>query len=143
MLCQRCVDERGVRIEQFQHTAILVKHTPYEEFGLLEHGGSQVVVERGKEFAVGRDELDSLELEPLHREAGHERGGTWIGQHAPDLGIEVLGQLPAVCEVEQLVVGHRAPEKIGEPRGELELVKRLDALGIRPVVGFDMEEKFR
>ena len=53
VLRQRRVDERGVRIDQFQDAAILVKHAPYEEFGLLEHGGPQVVVERGKEFAVG------------------------------------------------------------------------------------------
>ena len=53
-------------------------------------------------------------------------------------------QLALRGEVEQLVVGHAAPEEVREPRGQLEVVDRQPAGAVRPrSVELDPEEELR
>src|SRR5690606_27503432 len=68
---------------------------------------------------------DRRELEPLLGEARHERTCARIGEHPPDLTLELCrgGQLAGDCAIEQLVVGEAGPEKQREPRRERDIVE--------------------
>ena len=67
---------------------------------------------------VDVDALDVARLQPLADEVLDQRLGARVGQHPLHLRVEVLAQLAALGEPEQLVVRHRGPEEIGEPRGQ-------------------------
>ena len=57
--------------------------------------------------------------EPLAGEVLREAGPrAFVGQHALDLRPQLLAQLAAGREREQLVVGHRRPQEIGQARGQ-------------------------
>lgn len=63
--------------------------------------------------------LDVAGLQPLADKVFHEGIAPLVGDHAAELGVELCPQPALTGECQQLLVGHRAPEKIGEPRSSI------------------------
>src|SRR5690606_6196770 len=97
----------------------------------------------GEALAVARDRGEAARLEPLADEVLRERVRLRVAEHALDLHANRFGiiELAARREREQLVVRHRAPEEIAEPRRELVIRERRVRAGRR--VGFAPEQKLR
>ena len=80
--------------------------------------------------------VDAPQVQPLRGEVVDERvGGARIGQHPPHLLLEHrrLGQLAALGQVEQALVGNAAPQEERQPRGDLESLRRYaEADAVRP-----------
>ena len=55
-----------------------------------------------------------------------------VGEHPIDLGRQVRAELVLAGEAEQLVVGHRRPEEVRQPRGQGVFVDRRDTGPARP-----------
>ena len=68
-----------------------------------------------------------------------------ILEHPPDLGLEHVGltQLALAGVVEQLVVGHAAPEEVRQPRGQLPVVDGVRRASLGRLVDLDAEEEVR
>ena len=84
-----------------------------------------------------------VEAEPLCREDVAQRVRFRIREHPVDLlqqNIRLVQLVPR-CQIEELVVGHRSPQEIGQARGQLVTAdaKRLVAIAAR----FDSKQKFR
>ena len=67
-----------------------------------------------------------LQSQPLHGELVDECVGPTIGEHAFDLTIDSGPEFAPFREGQQLLVRTRAPEKVGEPRGEFHVGNRRD-----------------
>lgn len=91
-----------------------------EAFGLADHRFLKHGVELGEEFFGGRGEFDFTKSEPLAGEVLEEAFVLGMGEHALDLGVTDFGvaELPGRGKVEEFLVGHGGPEKVGELGGE-------------------------
>ena len=123
---------------------VLAEQRQEEERRLVAHRGHQ---RRGAPRVVDGVEPDAgadvLETEPLGGEDGAQGVGPPVGEHAADLRPKRVGvaQGPARREVEQLIVGHRGPQEVGQARGELPIV---DPVGIGAGVSpLDAEQELR
>src|SRR5438132_8428104 len=78
----------------------------------------KIVVEVGISFAVGLHGFETPGLQPLSREVFNQRLGPGISEHAPDLRLEYVrtAQRSLLGLAQQFLVGHAAPQKVGEPR---------------------------
>ena len=90
--------------------------------------------------------LEILEPEPLRREARRQRLSARVGHHAPDLPLYLGGirQIAVLRELQQLLVGRRAPEEERESRRQIDVADAIDIA--RPHVGgalFHAEEEVR
>src|SRR5436309_3300912 len=70
---------------------------------------------------VGRDLWQLAEREPLTGKVLHEGDRLGVLQHPLYLSLQILPQLTIERQAEQLIVRHRAPEKIRQPAGQLQL----------------------
>ena len=131
-LRQPPVHETEVGVDQVENAAILAEDRLEEQLGLADHRRTQLVVEAGKLLGIGSDVGQFSGRQPLTREVLHEGGRLRIREHPPHLGVEVLPQLPPGRQGEQLVVGHAAPEKVRQPRGQLVLADLVARSGARP-----------
>ena len=68
--------------------------------------------------------VDVAQAEPLADEVLGERRCFGVPEHTLDLQSKRrrLAQFPRLSEAEQFLVGHRAPEEIGQPGCQRELV---------------------
>ena len=99
-------------------------------------------VEVGEALGVGLHRVaERADVEPLGGEAIGEAAGLGVGEHAANLGAEdrFVVELCLVGELGELGVGHRVPEEVGEPRGELVVAEGVDPFGFG--FGFDEEEE--
>ncbi len=64
------------------------------------------------------DAIHVAGLEPLAGEILDQRICAFVGQHSLRLKAEILSQLTALGEAEELIVGHGGPNEIGEPRSQ-------------------------
>ena len=74
--------------------------------------------------------VDAAQIQPLRGEIVHERlGRARIGQHPPHLLFEDrrLGELPALGQVEQALVGNAAPQEKRQARGDFEVAQAIAA----------------
>ena len=80
----------------------------------------------GVDAGVAREPSDAVDLEPLLEEGHQALAGARVLEHAPRLVGEALvaRQPPLFGGGEELRVGHRAPEEVREPVGELMIVER-------------------
>ena len=69
--------------------------------------------------------LEVADLQPLAGEIFDQRRRLFVLQHSAHLRVEILAQRAALRVREELVIRHRAPEKIREPRGERPFVDRV------------------
>ena len=67
---------------------------------------------------VDEHRLDVAGLEPLADEVAEELRRPRVGEHPLDLGLEVRAELVLAGQPDQLGVGHRRPEEVGQPRGQ-------------------------
>ena len=81
---------------------------------------------------------DAPQVQPLRREVVHERGGrARIGEHAAHLLFEDrrLGELAALGEIEQPLVGNAAPEEERQPRCQLDVAQTAGRCRRRTCIG--------
>ena len=82
------------------------------------------------------DFVNAAKIQPLSREVVDKRiYGARVRQHAPHLLFQHdrFGQLSALGEIEQALVGNAAPQKEREPRGDFEIAQ---SIGRRPAGWF-------
>ena len=92
------------------------------------------------------DRVEVADLEPLAREVLRERDGLGVAQHAAHLGVEHAGLAEAALAglVQQLVVGHRAPQEVAEAGGELDVGDGMDRRRIgRSAIALDVKQEVR
>ena len=107
---------------------------------------AQVVVEVGKEVLVRCRAADIADVQPLAGEVVDERVGTRIGEHAPDLTLQLLGPAQPSCGrgVQQVVVRDAAPEEERQPRRQLEVAEAVNGSGLDPGgIALDAEDELR
>ena len=137
------VEVGEVRVDQVEHAAVLADDLGEEELRLLDHRRTDRVVEAREHHRIGRDRGELAELQPLQAEALGQVAGARILEEAARLGFEVGRELLGVGQLEEFVVGHRAPEEIAEARSQGELADRMRVLGGRGVVLFGAEDELR
>ena len=148
------IEEAVARGDQLFDRPVLAQDEVEQHLGLALHVGTQADIEGAGGVAVAaetedvlgadRHRLDVARLQPLADEAFHQTPGARIGEHAVDLRVEVRPQLVVEGEAQQFVVGHRAPEKEGKPRGDRVVVKRHDlARIVRLRLDLDPEQETR
>ena len=121
---QPLVEEAVMGREQLGD-AVIPAHLIVEELlGLGDERGTQVVVPVREGVGVGLRQLDVPQEQPLRREVRDEGPGPLVGDHPAHLLIEDrrLLQLALLGQLQQLVVGHAAPEEERQPRREREIV---------------------
>ena len=92
---------------------------------LIAGGGFGAVVEILVQLGIELEEIQAVQAEPLIRESGHESGRLRVGDQAVDLRAQDGGLVQGVFfgEAEKLGVRRRAPEEVGQPGGEFEVVE--------------------
>ena len=114
-----------------------------ERDGLLDHRVAQLGRVLGEEPLVGLGQVgQAADAEPLAGEVLGHRPRLRVGEHPPHLEREHLGLVepPGVGQVRQLRVGHRRPEEIREPAGQLVVGDAIRALDVGPVALDEIEE---
>ena len=127
---QALVQERVVGGDEVEGAAVLAHDALEEELGLAAQGPAQGLVEVGEDDEVGRDRGQVAQVQPLGREARHQRRRALVSEHAPHLRLDHRGvaQLAARRRPDKLVVGQAAPEEERQPRRQLKA-----AHPVRPV----------
>ena len=120
------VHKRVVRVQKFQHAAVLLGDVREEQLGFFCHRRAESVVELREKFLVRRGQFQVADLQPLSGEIVHQRFCLAVFQHASDLRLQIFPQHPAFRQSEQFVVRHAAPEEIGQARRQREFVHRMD-----------------
>ncbi len=144
MLGKSFVDEGVVGAQQIEHAAILAQDAVEQEGRFVLKSFAQRAVE-AEDVRVRSDRRDVADVQPLSSEVVHERLRPRIVQHALHLLLEGRGiaQAAVLREIEQPIVGDRAPEKERKPRRELDIADALHAAaGVRRIV-LDAEQEFR
>ena len=128
--------------QKVEQASIFPDDAGEQELGFFDERLTQRFVER-KNHRVGLHGFDVAQVQPLPGEVRDERIGARIGQHAPDLALEDhwVFQPAAFGQIEQLVVGDRAPQKERQPRRELEIADSIGCLA--GLVALDAEQKLR
>ena len=121
---QRLVDKGVVGVEQLEHAAVVPQDKREVLLGLLTHRLAQPVIETAEEVFIGSDRAQLAELQPLAGEVFHKLVGPRSASSRTTWPRRLALRLPARASREQLVVGHAAPEKIGEPAGQFEFGQR-------------------
>ena len=73
------------------------------------------------------------DAQPLAGEVLAQSAGARVLEHPPDLLLEHLrvGQAVPAGQLQQLLVRHRRPEEVRQPRGERVIAQRVDAVAVR------------
>src|SRR5438552_407025 len=95
-----------------QNAAVFAKNVLEEQLRLFLHRRAEVFIELREELGVGRDLRQLAEREPLAGKVLHEGDRLGVLQHPLYLSLQILPQLTIERQAEQLIVRHRAPEKI-------------------------------
>ena len=90
MLCQSLVEERVVRREQIQQSAVFPNEIFEEEFCLSSHGLLELFIKIRVDAHIRMLCVEVWQPKPLCSEACGERLRSWIGQHSSDLGLQDL-----------------------------------------------------
>ena len=119
------VHEREVGRDQVVDAVVLVDELAQEELGLAGHRLPEPVVPLGVEPGVGGGRPQLVEAERLPREVVDEALGLRVVEHPVDVPGEDRGvrQPPRPRRVEQPLVGHAAPQEVGQPRRQREVVE--------------------
>ena len=108
------VDERVVGAEQVEHAAILGDRAGDKQLRFALERFEQAVVEVGIEIGMHDDFVDAAEVQPLRREHADQRvGRAPVREHPAYFLFQNLrpGQLPALGEIQQPLVGNAAPQE--------------------------------
>ena len=127
MLRQRLVQECVVRVDQFEHRAVAGEQVGEEPDGLLVQVGADLGEGREVPLALLVVGVEVADLQPLAGELGGQAAGPLVADHPPRLRGQHVGVVEPARggQPRQLVVGHRGPEEIAEPAGELPVRDRL------------------
>ena len=140
------VQVRVVGRQQLRERTVVAHLALDEQLRLPLERRAQVVVELGVGAGVRIDGPQVADVEPLAAEVPGQGRRPRIGQHALHLGLEHprLPERAAGRDVEQLVVRDRAPQEERQPRGELQVADRVDAVRreIRRIA-LDAEQELR
>ena len=125
VLRQPAVEHREVGGDEVGQAQVVLQDFVEEQFRLPDHRHLQHVVELGVEDVAGLRGVDVAQAEPLADEVLGEGRRLRMLEQALDLLAERvrLAQLLLLGQAEQFLVGHRAPEEVGEPAGQREVVE--------------------
>ena len=130
--------------QEIEDAAVPAQDTVEEQLGLADQPLPQRLVERQRIGIAGthRGVGEIAQLQPLAREVTGQRRRPGVGDHPPDLPLELgrIGEPPRVRRRQQRVVGQAAPQEEREPGGELEVRHRIRAAGHR-VDGIRLESE--
>ena len=140
VLRQHVVHEGVVGGEQVEQAAVFTHDAVEEQLHFTPHRLRQVAREVGEDRGLRVHVRQTREPQPLRGEMRGEALGARVGQHAPDLLLEHgwRAQLPVARQLDERVVGARAPQEIREPRRQFQVVDRVMLAG-REAVGHALE----
>ena len=131
---QQAVDEDVVALEKLAKPAGLgITQEVGEGFiDLPTSGGANALVKFSMQLGIELEEVQSLHVQPLMHEAGNELIGTRIGQEAAHLSAQRCGFAQGILfsEGKQLRIRRSAPEKVGQPHGQLTIGQRAALLAV-------------
>ena len=118
---QDVVDAREVGIEELKDAHVAAQHLAEEVNRLQPHGRRELIVEAGVAIHVHDDTLQAIELQPLLGELLDERPGAAVLNHPANLRGQLgpLVQLSLARQLQELLIGHRAPEEVRQPGRQL------------------------
>ena len=136
MLRQPIVQERVPRVEELRKRPILAQDVLKEHPCLGLHRVAQVRTPVGELLRIGFDAVQVPRFQPLPGEVVRQRRRTGIGEQPLHLGVERRrrAELARLGQPEQLVVRHRAPQEITQPRRQLEIGNLMDLRRVRRIV---------
>ena len=142
--CQRTIQEGKLSVDELENAPVLAHHRRHEHQRLAAHGIEQFVVHRGEALRIGFLAIEQAKVQPLGGEVIGQGVGLGVVEHSPDLSFENarLAQRAPVSRLQQRVVRHAAPEKIGEPRGQFVIVQPVRARDAHRIT-FDAEQEIR
>ena len=125
VLRQPAVEHREVGGHEIRQAQVVLEHLVEEQLRLLDHRHLEHVVEFRIEDVVGLGGVDVAQAKPLADEVLGEgrRLGVLRACARPAGGACRVGQLALFGEVEQFLVGHRAPQEVRQPAGQGEVVE--------------------
>ena len=124
------VHEGVIRADEIEHAAVFAHDRLEKHFRLAFHRRAQRPVPIREGFCVRLHDFQIAQLQPLTGEVFHQLAGLRIGQHAPHLRGQIFAQSPALRLGVEGVVGHRAPQEIGQARGQRPLADGSRGLGV-------------
>ena len=120
VFCELAVEEAKVGSEEFFEGEVLVEQVGEEVLGFDLHGVSEIVAVVVSEVGRRWHSSDVVKFEPDADKVANEALCFWVIEHAVNLGVQDFGLVEAVAlgDLDKFIVGHRGPEKIGEPGSE-------------------------
>ena len=118
------VEDGEVGVDEVGNGEVFFEEVGEEAFGFANHRFLEHGVEFGEELGGGGGEFDLTKSEPLAGEVFDEAFAFGRVEHALDLGVTDVwvGEFALGSEVEEFLVGHGGPKKVGELGGEGEIV---------------------
>ena len=127
---QGAIDHGEFRIDELQRTGVGPQDLAEKMLGLQAHIILEQVIEVRMVLRVDRHALEPREVQPLVSEIPHELPGARIVQHTLHLATKRSGlpQLAGLRQRKELLIGHRAPQEVGQARGEFPVIEGANPL---------------
>src|SRR5437763_1609119 len=124
MARQPLVQKREIGVEEIENAAVFLDDGFKEQFGLLEHGGAKSFVKAREKLRIRRSVFQAAQFQPLPGKIRDQGVRFAILEHAPHLCIQnrLFMQLALPGLLEKLVIGHAAPQEVGEPASQLKII---------------------
>ena len=134
MFGETSVEHGPVGIEELAQAEIVLQHLAEKRRRLLDHALFQIVVVVGIKLPVGSEHAHATQLQPLARERVRKGVRLGVAHHAAHFRAQDvrLVQLALAREIEEPLVGHCAPKKIGETRSQFPVGERGDGASGEP-----------
>ena len=123
---QSFVNISVVRTQQIQNAGIAAQCLANKHLCFAAERFDETDIVIGKQHRVDLHFIQAPEVQPLRREIIHQRVyAALIRQHAPHLLFinARVGQSPLLCQFQQGCIGCAAPEKVGQPGGQLQVTE--------------------
>ena len=143
---QQLVEERVPRVDELADRTVLAQDPVEEHPRLGLHRVAQLGPPGGELLRVRLDAVEISNLEPLAGKILRHREGLRIGEHPRQLRLEDLrrAQPAPFGQRQQLLVRHRVPQEVTQPRGQLDVRNPVHAARIgRVAVALDVKQEMR
>src|SRR6266496_3395054 len=146
MSSQPFVQEGKISVEEIQNAAVFLDDRFKEKLGLLEHRRAEGFIEGGEQAGVRRGGFQAAQFQPLAGKVINQGVRFSVLQHPANLRFQdrLFVQLILPSLLEQLVVGHAAPQEVGKPAGQLKIIDGVNGFFIsRLRIELDAEQEVR
>src|SRR6185295_13513720 len=102
-----------------------------EQFRFASEGLTKIVVEVRKQIRIRRNDTQVSDAKPLPGEVVYQSLGAGIGEHAPNFALKNRrpAEISGARELQQSIVGNRAPQEKRQPGCQLEIADTANGAG--------------